>query len=288
MSSDHGLATSLEICKRSTALFSAKQQHVLETITCLCLQTKDLIGTALQALEPRLLACCAALYHSVVWCWLPEASVQGLCGIPLGNQQRRATSPQAIGFRQCSGAGVRLIRAFLGLSVTAQRTCPLFSTSPHISLLLKISFHLFAHHTLHGAVRPSIHPTPHSLPQPSPVRPILCCSLLAPARRTPHPCPSLHAPTVTPAARPLMLSASAGGAVARLRSVPAEPRAPMGAARAGGARVPSAPTPRPESTGPGPPPICCKCMFQLFQRYVIIVLYGCCKSDWDVTLQVFL
>jgi hypothetical protein len=62
MSSDHGLATSLEVCKRSTALFSAKQQLVLETITCLCLQTKDLIGTALQALEPRLLACSAALY----------------------------------------------------------------------------------------------------------------------------------------------------------------------------------------------------------------------------------
>jgi hypothetical protein len=70
-------------------------------------------------------------------------------------------------------------------------------------------------------------PSPHSPQRPSPPRTlILHCSLLAPARRVPQPCLSFLAPIVPPAACPPAPSSEplafvgAGGALARLRSVP--------------------------------------------------------------------
>jgi hypothetical protein len=70
----------------------------------------------------------------------------------------------------------------------------------------------------------------------------------------------------------------------RLRSSPAEPMAPMSMVGAGGARAPllitgSHPNDR-NQLAPAFPTLCCKCMFQvfrMFQRYVAIGIYGCCK-----------
>jgi hypothetical protein len=35
------------------------------------------------------------------------------------------------------------------------------------------------------------------------------------------------------------------------------------------------------------PSLCCKCMYQVFQRYVAIVSYGCCKSRSDTCFKCF-
>jgi hypothetical protein len=129
---------------------------------------------------------------------------------------------------RCERASVRLGAAFLDLSATSPTSPPPLYVS-HISLS-KISPHLLAHCTLHGVMWLPIRPTPHSLPQPSPrTCLILCCSLLALAHRASHPRFSLLTPIVP---------------LACLRLVPAKPRAPMSAARVGGTRTPSAPTPR--------------------------------------------
>jgi hypothetical protein len=86
----------------------------------------------------------------------------------------------------------------------------------------------------------------------------LCCSLLA-----------------RPLTPPLLVLVVPSRALGRSL---AKPRAPMRAACAGGDR---ALRPESDEPAPTPPPICCKCMcqvFQTFQRYIVGVSYGCCKS----------
>jgi hypothetical protein len=116
---------------------------------------------------------------------------------------------------------------FRACTLLDQQGCLLFSTSS--SSLSKISPHSLGQSSLHGAMQQSACPTLHSLSRSSPrVRPVLRCSLLAFAHRTPHLralAPCSHSPTgVAPPA-----SAGAGGAIVRLRPVPAEPRAPTSA-----------------------------------------------------------
>jgi hypothetical protein len=138
-------------------------------------------------------------------------------------------------------------------------------------------------------------------------------ALLAPTHRALQPRLSLLAPAVPPAARPPTpsgvppTSIGAGGAVARLRSVPTSqghPRARPVLVVPVRCRSASAPTPRPESTGPGLSlPLCYKYMFQVFQilsqvfhmdvvkvdrnvAYVASVSDACCKCFRGI-LQAF-
>jgi hypothetical protein len=163
------------------------------------------------------------------------------------------------------------------------------SLSPplYISFVSLKNIFLLGHRTLYSIVwPPALLRNHHSGLVLPPRALVLRCSVLAPARRAPHPRVSLLAPTVPPAARPPTpsgvppASASVGGAVACLRSVPTEPRATTSVAvlvvLARYCSVP-APAPRPESTGPSLfLPLCCKC--RCYQRYIASVSYGYCKS----------
>jgi len=128
----------------------------------------------------------------------------------------------------------------------AHQACLLLMSPTSFFFLTKLSIHFLAHRTLHGAVRPFVLSTPHLPPQPSPrmhappcairfsllpiARAHLRLLLLAPAV---PPAPLAHAPSGAPLA-----SAGARGALAclRLGRSPAQPRAPINAAHASGAR----------------------------------------------------
>jgi hypothetical protein len=147
----------------------------------------------------------------------------------------------------------------------------------HISLS-KISIHLLTYRMLHDLVQLSVRPTLHLPPQPSPrTRP---CPVLFASRSCLSHAPTHASSSLLPQS-PCRTPTHAAGHTARLywrtsgRSS-AEPRAPMSAGHVGSPRAP-----RPESTGPDSPTICCKYMFHvfpMFQMYVAGVSYGCCKS----------
>jgi hypothetical protein len=89
---------------------------------------------------------------------------------------------------------------FRACTLLDQQGCLLFSTSS--SSLSKISPHSLGQSSLHGAMQQSACPTLHSLSRSSPrVRPVLRCSLLAFAHRTPICVLSLLAPIVPLASR---------------------------------------------------------------------------------------
>jgi hypothetical protein len=105
--------------------------------------------------------------------------------------------------------------------------------------------------------------------------------LLAPARHAPHLRRLLlaslsHRLRTPPAPRSSLLPYATPPALSRsMRRPPSRAKAGGG----GGARMPPDPTQMAGIDWPRPfPLLCLKCMFQVFQRYIAMVTYGCCKS----------
>jgi hypothetical protein len=143
----------------------------------------------------------------------------------------------------------------------------------HLSYALQCRAAISPSHSAFAAVAISL--PPHAL--------ILRCSLLPPARRTPHPRLSLLAPVVPPTWLGVPpASTGAGGAVACFRSIPTEPRAPTkrGPCRwcsraATRRRLPLRGRNQLALTSPFPyvTNVSFKC-FRCYQRYIAKVSYG--------------
>jgi hypothetical protein len=103
------------------------------------------------------------------------------------------------------------------------------------------------------------HPVPQRQPRRAPIQ-VTCAA---------RPTPSIRLPS--PSRAPLTLPWPLGVHMLwRLRSFPAEPRAPTSASGAGGARVPRLAAGQNRLTRPFLP-LCCACTFQVFQAFQMYV-----------------